>query len=219
MDQNWSTRPYIGIFVLASIRPLLVNFNDITRTMSIDWAWEYGAYFVFSCGSLSANKRCHWPPCMRLMVCPSLTLPLFLKIVSWYLTIFKSTQNPSRSFNHTAIYHVATIRPRDWLTQHGSNWIPQTVQEIKGTPARTAPYFLLFHKIFNILIPEELPSYLALFSWHTRLRSSNLDRLCFIPSILSRGSSNYLLKKILLLPKPSIVEFFISRYQRNFMPY
>ena len=54
---------------------------------------------------------------------------------------------------------------------------------------------VLFHKIFNRLIPEELPSYLALFSGHTRLRSSHLDRLCFMPSILSRGSSNYLLKK------------------------
>ena len=54
---------------------------------------------------------------------------------------------------------------------------------------------VLFYKIFSRLMPEELHSYLALFSGHTRLRSLHLDRLCSLPSILSRGPSNYLLEK------------------------
>ena len=42
---------------------------------------------------------------------------------------------------------------------------------------------VLVHKIFRC-ISKELLSYLASFSGHTRLRSSHLDRLCLISSIL-----------------------------------
>ena len=57
---------------------------------------------------------------------------------------------------------------------------------------------ILFHKILNRLILEELPSYLCLFSGHTHLRSSHLDRLSFVPSILPRGSTSFLLNKSFL---------------------
>ena len=54
---------------------------------------------------------------------------------------------------------------------------------------------ILFHKIVNHLLPIRLPCYLSLFSGNTRLRSSHLDRLCFVSSVLPRGNSTYNLNK------------------------
>ena len=52
---------------------------------------------------------------------------------------------------------------------------------------------VLFHKIFNYLIPVEMPDYLSLFSGHSRLRSCHLDRLSYVSSVLPKGkSSNWL---------------------------
>ena len=48
---------------------------------------------------------------------------------------------------------------------------------------------ILFHKIFNNLMPVQMSDYLSLFSGITRLRSSHLDRLSVLPR---RNSSNAL---------------------------
>ena len=52
-----------------------------------------------------------------------------------------------------------------------------------------------FHKIINHLVPVKIPVYLLLFSGHSRLRSSHLDRLSFVSSVLPRGSSSNTLNK------------------------
>ena len=55
---------------------------------------------------------------------------------------------------------------------------------------------ILFHKIVNHLIPTpKMPSYLSLFSGNSRLRSCHLDRLCFVSSVIPRGSSSHNLNK------------------------
>ena len=46
---------------------------------------------------------------------------------------------------------------------------------------------MLFHKIVNHFLPIRLPCYLSLFSGNTRLRSSHLERLCFVSSVVPRG--------------------------------
>ena len=54
---------------------------------------------------------------------------------------------------------------------------------------------ILYHKIVNHLLPIRLPYYLSVFSENTRLRSSHLDRLCFVSSVLPRGNNTYNLNK------------------------
>ena len=54
---------------------------------------------------------------------------------------------------------------------------------------------LLFHKIIHELVPVNLPSYLKLFDGQSRLRSSHLDRLSFVNSLLPIGNSTLLLNK------------------------
>ena len=53
---------------------------------------------------------------------------------------------------------------------------------------------ILFHKIFHKRVPIKMPSYLSLFTGNN-LRSSHLDNLCFVSSVLPRGSSTAALNK------------------------
>ena len=53
---------------------------------------------------------------------------------------------------------------------------------------------VLFHKIFHRRVPIKMPSYLSLFAG-SRLRSSHLDNLCFVSSILPSGTSTVTLNK------------------------
>ena len=53
---------------------------------------------------------------------------------------------------------------------------------------------VLFHKIFHKRVPVKMPSYLSLFTG-SRLRSSHLDNLCFVSSVLPSGSSIATLNK------------------------
>ena len=55
-----------------------------------------------------------------------------------------------------------------------------------------------FHKIFNNLMPVQMPDYLgylSLFSGITRLRSSHLDRLSYESSVLPRRNSSNALNR------------------------
>ena len=52
----------------------------------------------------------------------------------------------------------------------------------------------LFHKIFHRRVPIQMPPYLSLCTGN-RLRSSHLDNLCFVSSVLPRGSSTTTLNK------------------------
>ena len=54
---------------------------------------------------------------------------------------------------------------------------------------------VLFHKVVYDLIPLSMPSYLKLFDGYTRLRSSHLDRLCYVSSLLPIENSTLLLNK------------------------
>ena len=54
---------------------------------------------------------------------------------------------------------------------------------------------ILFHKIFNNLMPVQMPDYLSLFSGITRLRSSHLDRLSYESSVLPRRNSSNALNR------------------------
>ena len=54
---------------------------------------------------------------------------------------------------------------------------------------------ILFHKIAYHLIPIAMPSYLLLFSGNTRLRTTHLDRLCYVSSVLPKGDSLNTLNK------------------------
>ena len=54
---------------------------------------------------------------------------------------------------------------------------------------------ILFHKVVNSYIPLNLPPYLTLFNGETRLRSTHLDNLCYISSIIPKTSSSSLLSK------------------------
>ena len=53
---------------------------------------------------------------------------------------------------------------------------------------------VLFHKIFHRRVPIKMPPYLSLFTGN-QLRSSHLDNLCFVSSILPSGSSTATLDK------------------------
>ena len=53
---------------------------------------------------------------------------------------------------------------------------------------------VLFHKIFHRRVPVKMPPYLSLFTGN-QLRSSHLDNLCFVSSVLPRGSSTATLNK------------------------
>ena len=53
---------------------------------------------------------------------------------------------------------------------------------------------VLFHKIFHRRVPVKMPPYLSLFTGN-QLRSSHLDTLCFVSSVLPRGSSTATLNK------------------------
>ena len=53
---------------------------------------------------------------------------------------------------------------------------------------------VLFHKIFHRRVPIQMPPYLSLFTGN-RLRSSHLDNLCFVSSVLPRGNSTATLNK------------------------
>ena len=54
---------------------------------------------------------------------------------------------------------------------------------------------ILFHKVVHDLLPVTLPDYLSLFSGQTRLRSTHLDRLSFVCTLLPQGKSTSLLDK------------------------
>ena len=71
---------------------------------------------------------------------------------------------------------------------------------------------ILFHKIFNRLIPEELPSYLRLFGGHTRLRSSHLYRLCFVSSIRPQDK---LFTSLPLDNRDNMFKWKLKQYFRN----
>ena len=53
---------------------------------------------------------------------------------------------------------------------------------------------VLFHKIFHRRVPIKMPPYLSLFTGN-RLPSSHLDSLCFVSSVLPRGSTTATLNK------------------------
>ena len=54
---------------------------------------------------------------------------------------------------------------------------------------------ILFHKIIHNLVPVNLPDYLSLFNGQTRLRSSHLDNLSFVSTLIPQGNSTSLLNK------------------------
>ena len=54
---------------------------------------------------------------------------------------------------------------------------------------------ILFHKIMYESVPVTLPNYLSLFTGQTRLRSTHLDRLSFVNTLLPQGNSTSLLNK------------------------
>ena len=54
---------------------------------------------------------------------------------------------------------------------------------------------ILFHKVVNNYIPLNLPNYLNLFNGESRLRSTHLDGLCYISSIVPRTSGSSFLNK------------------------
>ena len=53
---------------------------------------------------------------------------------------------------------------------------------------------VLFHKVFHRRIPVKMPPYLSLFTGN-QLCSSHLDNLCFVSSVIHRGSSIATLNK------------------------
>ena len=54
---------------------------------------------------------------------------------------------------------------------------------------------ILFHKVVYELIPLKMPDYLKLFNNNSRLRSTHLDSLSFVSSILPRNSNQGILEK------------------------
>ena len=49
---------------------------------------------------------------------------------------------------------------------------------------------IFFFKVVKGLVPVELPPYLTLYQGNTRLRSSHLDKLCYISSLSPRSATN-----------------------------
>ncbi|MCP4457467.1 MAG: hypothetical protein GY816_05480 [Cytophagales bacterium] len=49
---------------------------------------------------------------------------------------------------------------------------------------------ILFHKAVHRYIPLDIPEYLTLFNGNTRLRSSHLDNLSFVSSLIPKASNN-----------------------------
>ena len=54
---------------------------------------------------------------------------------------------------------------------------------------------LLFHKVLHGLVPVDMPSYLSLFEGQTRLRSTHLDSLSFVSTIVPKSSRIVHLKR------------------------
>ena len=54
---------------------------------------------------------------------------------------------------------------------------------------------ILFHKIVYKIIPVNIPNYLNPFTGQSRLRSSHLDELSFVSSLIPRNSSTTILEK------------------------
>ena len=54
---------------------------------------------------------------------------------------------------------------------------------------------ILFHKVVHRIIPTNVPSYLTLFTGHSRLRSSHLDELSYVSSIIPSSSNANKLEK------------------------
>ena len=54
---------------------------------------------------------------------------------------------------------------------------------------------IMFHKIFNNLIPVRMPDYLSLYNDLTRLRSCHLDKLSFVSSVIHIGKSSNIFNK------------------------
>ncbi len=48
---------------------------------------------------------------------------------------------------------------------------------------------ILFHKVVHRLVPIDIPNYLTLFTGHSRLRSSHLDELSYVSSIIPSSSN------------------------------
>ncbi len=49
---------------------------------------------------------------------------------------------------------------------------------------------IFFFKVVKGLVPVELPPYLSLYQGNTRLRSSHLDKLCYISSLSPQTATN-----------------------------
>ena len=49
---------------------------------------------------------------------------------------------------------------------------------------------IFFFKVVKGLVPVELPPYLTLYQGNTRLRSSHLDKLCYVSSLSPRSATN-----------------------------
>ncbi len=54
---------------------------------------------------------------------------------------------------------------------------------------------ILFHKVVYKIIPVDMPNYLTPFTGQSRLRSSHLDELSFVSSLIPKSSSANILEK------------------------
>ena len=54
---------------------------------------------------------------------------------------------------------------------------------------------ILFHKVVYKIIPVDIPNYLTPFTGQSRLRSSHLDELSFVSSLIPKSSNTTILEK------------------------
>ena len=69
---------------------------------------------------------------------------------------------------------------------------------------------ILFYKIIHNLIPVDMPNYLTLFNGNSRLRSTHLDNLSFVCSLVTSTTGNQTLNKSF---------FFRTHLLWNMLPY
>ena len=84
------------------------------------------------------------------------------------------------------------------LSYHARNTYLKKCKEINVLPMQykfDLSDAVLFHKIVYSHIPIEMPDFLVKFNGNSRLRSSHLDRLSYVSSILPRGLSTKNLQK------------------------
>ena len=161
-------------------------------TSNFDWTEQCAKVLSKANQKLGMSKRnCHFviDENRRRVLYLTLVRSLFEHCSVIWRPVTKTLINKFESLQKRAIKWIL----REECVSYSSETYILKCKQLNIMPIADRFDFLdliFFFKVVKGLVPVELPPYLTLYQGNTRLRSSHLDKLCYISSLSPRSATN-----------------------------